>query len=141
MKILIDTTVLVEIDRNRKEIITLIKKLVKEHELYLSVITVSEILTGAYLRKDHDLAAIKAKLLMGQMNWVDVDPLIAEKAGEINAFLIINGLKIEFPDVLIAATSLVLKCDLLISSNKDHFQRIPALKNKVLTPLELKEKI
>ncbi len=141
MKIIIDTTVLVEIDRGNQDIIAMMKLLVKRHELYLSVITVSEILTGAYLRKDHDLAAVKAKLLMGQMEWVDVDPLIAEKAGEINAFLIINGLKIEFPDVLIAATALILNCDLIISNNKEHFQRIPALKNKVLTPLELKDKV
>ncbi|MBD3227832.1 MAG: hypothetical protein GF329_06560 [Candidatus Lokiarchaeota archaeon] len=45
------------------------------------------------------------------MVWINIDPIIAEKAGEINAFLILNGQKIEFQDVLIAAKSIILKCD------------------------------
>ena len=136
MKILIDTSILVKIDRKDKETREFMKKLVKEHDVFISVITISEILTGSYLRKDYEVAVKKAKLLMGQMSWIYVDSLIAEKAGEINAYLITNGKKIEFPDVLISATSLILKCDYLITFNKKHFQRIPMLFDKVLEPQE-----
>jgi predicted nucleic acid-binding protein len=101
---------------------------------------VSEILTGAYLRKNYETAVQKAKRVMGQMIWVNIDPIIAEKAGEINAYLIINGKKIEFQDVLIAATSIILNCDYLLTLNKAHFERIPSLEKNIFNPQEFKEK-
>jgi predicted nucleic acid-binding protein len=141
MKIIIDTSILVDIDRKNQKTIDIMKSLTKDHDVIISVITVSEILTGSYLRKDQDIAVKKAKLVMGQMFWVDVDPKIAEKASEINAYLIINGKIIEFQDVLIAATALILNCDFILTFNKEHFERIPALINRIYNPLELKEKM
>ena len=141
MRLAIDTSVLIEVDRNNTDVIELMKKITTQHDVFISVITVSEILTGAYLRKDLETAINKAKMIMGQMNWIDVDPLIAEKAGEINAYLIINGKVIDFQDVLIAATSIILKCNFIITKNKNHFERIPALKDRVLTPTELNERL
>lgn len=138
MRILIDTSILVKIDRKDKEIQDLMKILVKDHDIFLSVITVSEILTGSYLRKDYEMAVKKAKLLMGQMNLIHVDPLIAEKAGEINAYLITNGKKIEFPDVMIAATFKILECEYLLTFNEEHFKRIPFLTDKTFNPSEFK---
>ena len=105
------------------------------------MITVSEILTGSFLRKNHESAVKKAKSIMGQMIWVNIDPLVAEKAREINAYLIISGEKIEFLDVLIAATSIILNVDYILTLNNDHFKRILSLENKVISPKELAEKL
>ena len=140
MRLIVDTSIFVEVDRGNKEVIKVLKKYTIEEDVFISVITISEILTGAHLRKNYEIAVEKAKKIMGQMIWINIDPIIAEKAGEINAYLILNGKKIEFQDVLIAATSIVLKCDYIITLNKNHFERIPLLKKMILTPQELKEK-
>ena len=137
MKFFIDTTILVQIDRQNQEIIDKMKKLVKNHDVFISVITISEILTGSFLRADYEKAINKAKKIMGQFIWVDMDPLIAEKTAEINAFLITKGKKIEIQDVIIGASFLILKCDYMLTLNLDHFKRIPALENKVIAPEEL----
>lgn len=141
MRFIIDTSILVEVDRGNSEVIELLKQLTRDYDVFISVITVSEILTGSFLRKNHESAVKKAKRIMGQMIWVNIDPLIAEKAGEINAYLIISGKKIEFPDVLIAASSIILNCDYILTLNKDHFKRILSLENKVISPKELAEKL
>ena len=49
MKILVDTSIIVEIDRGNKEVTNLLKKILENHELIISTITVGEILTGSYL--------------------------------------------------------------------------------------------
>ena len=58
-----------------------------------------------------------------------------------NVQVFMNGKRIEFPDVLIAATFSIIKGDYLLTFNKDHFKRIPILIEKVLDPSELKELI
>jgi len=137
VKYFIDTSIVIQIDRQNKKIIEKLKKLVKNHDVFISVITISEILTGSFLREDYEKAINKAKNIMGQFIWIDVDPLIAEKTAEINAYLITKGKKIEIQDVIIGASSLILKCDYVLTLNLDHFKRIPALENKVITPEEL----
>ncbi|MHA1379471.1 MAG: PIN domain-containing protein [Candidatus Helarchaeota archaeon] len=137
MKYFIDASIVVQIDRQNKKIIEELNKLVKNHDVFISVISISEILTGSFLRKDYEKAIKKAKRIMGQFIWVDVDPLIAEKTAEINAYLIMKGKKIEIQDVIIVASFLILKCDYVLTLNLDHFKRIPALENKVITPEEL----
>ena len=46
MRVLLDTSVIVDVDRGKKEIIELCRTLVNEHDAFLSTVTVSEILTG-----------------------------------------------------------------------------------------------
>lgn len=50
----------------------------------------------------------------------------AEIMGKINAFLIVNGLLIEYQDVAIAATFVREKGNWLLTRNKKHFTIIPA---------------
>ena len=62
MNITIDTSIIVEIDRQNKNVIDLLKKLIeKNFELAISIITVSEILTGSYLTKDIKKSVILQK--------------------------------------------------------------------------------
>lgn len=142
MKILFDTSAIVEIERKNKLIIELIKSLInKNADLYISVITLSEILTGCYLREDYENASLEAKRVLSQFIWIDVDSKIAEKNARFLANLIKNGKIIEYQDVVIAATFNIIKGDYILTSNKKHFEFIPEIKDKVFTPKEFTEKI
>lgn len=137
MKILFDTSVLVEIDRKNKEVLTLLKKCIERgDEFLISTITLAEILTGAYLRDDSRKSVFEAKRILGQFLWIEVTPEIAEKAAQYLALLISKGRIVEFQDVVIAATSFVSHAEYLLTLNKPHFIVLPDFKEKACTPGE-----
>ena len=134
MKVLFDTTFLVEIDRKNKEAINLAKILsVQDAEMIVSTITVSEILAGTFLRKDHSKAFENARMALAQFDWKDFEGSIAMKTAELLAFQIVHGSPTSFQDTAIAATALENKADFLVTENKKHFEIFPELKNKVKT--------
>ncbi len=142
MRILFDTSIIVEIDRQNKEIVNFLKFLSeKGEELVISTVTVSEILTGSYLRKDSKEAAIKAKEILNQFIWKEIDGKTAEISAKLFSYLIVEKMieSIEYPDVLIAASSLSTNSDYLITLNKKDFGLFPSLKDKIYTPTEFKE--
>jgi predicted nucleic acid-binding protein len=141
MKLLVDSSVIVKLDRKDQETQVLLKKFSQEHQLFISTITLAEILTGSYLRDDYEFASRKAKSILGRFSWIELDAMIAEKVGEINAYLISNGQKIEFPDVIIAGTFSKIQADYLLTFNKQHFERIGFLAKFTLTPQELDAQI
>ena len=92
MKITIDTSIIVEIDRKNELAINVIKNLIKkDSELNLSIVTVSEILTGCYLREDAEKAELEAKRILSQFLWIDLDSKIAERTAKFLSFLIKKG--------------------------------------------------
>lgn len=138
MNIVLDTSIIVEIDRRNEEVIRLMKKLIEhDHKLVISTITVSEILTGSYLQRDFKKSVSEAKKILGQFLWIDFDSNIAEKTGQCLAYLITDDRKIEYQDVAIAATAIMNDCDYLLTLNKKDFLVFPDLKNKVYDPKEL----
>ena len=142
MKVVLDTSVIVEIDRRNNDVIKVIKKLIdSEHEIIISTVVVSEILTGSYLRKDFKKSVIEAKRILSQFLWVDLDAEIAEKAAQYLAYLITEGNRIEYPDAVIAATFKIIDAGCLLTLNKNHFDLIPDLKGKVYEPKELKNSL
>lgn len=141
MKIVFDTTFLVELDRKNQNAIELAKHLaLADSELWISTVTVSEIMTGVYLRKDKDFekAFDNAQTVLSQFDWADVTPNIAIKTGEILAFLLSKGKPIQYQDTVIAATALDLNADYLVTENTKHFLKIPKLINKIHTLDELR---
>jgi predicted nucleic acid-binding protein len=140
MKILLDTSVIVDIDRGKKEIIELCEKIVSNHKAFLSTVTVSEILTGSYLRTDYSKAIKKAERLLTLFTWIPLDGDVALIIAELNSALIVEGLPIEFQDVAIAASFHAANCDFLLTDNKEHFTRMRTIKDKVLTPKEFKDR-
>ncbi|MBS3105934.1 type II toxin-antitoxin system VapC family toxin [Candidatus Woesearchaeota archaeon] len=137
MKIILDTSVIVEIDRKNEVVIRLIKSLIDEDcHILVSTVTVSEILTGSYLTRDFKKSLSEAKRILGQFIWVELNAEIAEKTAQYMAYLISNGKHIEYPDVVIAATFKIMQADYLLTLNKAHFQLIPELKDKVYEPKE-----
>ena len=139
MKVLLDTSAIVEIDRKNKLMIDVVKELVnKNADLYLSIVTISEILTGCYLREDSEKTSSEAKRILSQFIWVDMDSKIAEKSAKFMAYLIKKGKMIEYPDVVIAATFDVISGDYILTLNRSHFESILEMKGKVVNSKELK---
>ncbi|MCL1969994.1 MAG: type II toxin-antitoxin system VapC family toxin [Candidatus Bathyarchaeota archaeon] len=140
LRVLVDTSIIVDVDRGKQDVIELCKQLTSTNSAYISTVSVSEILTGSYLRKDHKNAVKKAEKILSQFHWVDLNGETAKLAAELNAYLITNGQPIEYQDIAIAASCLLENCDILLTENKEHFNRLPNLKNKVLTPKEYHQK-
>lgn len=134
--VLVDTSIIVDVDRGNKLVTSLCKTLTSSERAFISTVSVSEILTGSYLRRDYLQAAKKAERVLAQFVWVPLDGQVAKHVGEINAYLISKGLPIEYQDVAIAATCIVKGCDILLTQNKDHFSRIPPLRGRVMAPGE-----
>ena len=134
--VFVDTSIIVDVDRGKEEVIELCKRLTSNNTAFISTISVSEILTGSYLRKDYKAAVKKAEKVLSQFRWIALNGEIAKIIAEINAYLISKGQPIEYQDVAIAASFLSECCDVLLTENKDHFERLPNLKDKVMTPKE-----
>ncbi len=142
MKIFIDTSIVVDIERGKEETAGLLDRLIeKNNSILISSVVASEIFTGTYLREDYKKATKKAKELFTCFQIVPLDMEIAEIVGKLNAYLIANGLPIEYQDVAIAATFVREKGDWLLTENKKHFTVIPGLDKRVVTPAELKSKV
>ncbi|MFH2106954.1 MAG: type II toxin-antitoxin system VapC family toxin [Candidatus Micrarchaeota archaeon] len=142
MDITFDTSFLVQIDRGNPQAIELIKKLTKEDtHLWISTITVSEIITGVYLRKDFEDAKQMANLVLGQFNWFNFNGVIAERTGEILAFLMSNKKPVCFQDAAIAATAIEAGAQYIITENKNDFLMIPSIREKVFNIKDMLEHI
>jgi predicted nucleic acid-binding protein len=134
--VFIDTSIIVDVDRGKQDVIDLCKQLTSTNSALISTVSVSEILTGAYLRKDYKVALKKAEKVLSQFRWVTLNGEAAKLIAELNAYLISKGQPIEYQDVAIAASFQLERCDVLLTENKDHFERLPNLKGKVMTPKE-----
>ena len=102
--VLVDTSIIVDVDRGREDVIELCKQLTSTDSAFISTVSVSEILTGSYLRKDYVNAVKKAEKVLGQFRWVPLNGEVAKVAAQLNAYLISKGQPIEFQDVVIAAS-------------------------------------
>ena len=135
-KVFVDTSIIVDVDRGKPDVIELCKQLTSTNNAYISTVSVSEILTGSYLRKDYKTAVKKAEKVLSQFRWVSLNGETAKLIAELNAYLIIKGQPIEYQAVAIAASFLLEHCDVMLTENKEHFERLPNLKGKVMTPKE-----
>lgn len=141
MRIFFDTSVLVDLDRQREETVRLLESLTRANaELWISTVTVSEILTGAHLRRDPERAGLRAKAALGQFAWKDLDGEVAEKTGQLLAHLIVEGKTVDYPDAAIAASAIVARADHVVTENKRHFTVFPPLAGRVSTAREFRAK-
>jgi tRNA(fMet)-specific endonuclease VapC len=125
---LFDTDTLTNIVKRRPSP-TLLNRLktVSVNQQYVSTITISEIVYGAY--KSNRCAYHLNKLsdvLLPQVNIVELDCQAAYTAGRIRAELEKTGRPLIFTDIQIAAIAIRHKLT-LITGNTKHFERIPGL--------------
>ncbi len=138
LRLLFDTSILVDVDRQREATLQVLEHVTDgDHALHVSTITVAEVLTGANLREDVDAATERAHRVLGQFQWDPLDGAVAEHTGKILAYLTSVGTPIGFPDVAIAATTLVTDADRLVTRNVEHLRRVPPIEERVRTPEEL----
>ena len=136
MKILFDTSALIELERQNQEAIALVKGLItSEEEIVISTVTISEVLLGVYFQKAYEKIE-EAKKLLSQFKWIPLDENIADVAAQYEALLLNIGNEVEFKDVAIAATFAATKSDFLITQNKRHFQILPDIGNRAKTIAE-----
>jgi len=139
--VLVDTSIIVDVDRGKQDVIDLCRQLTATDSASISTVSVSEILTGSFLRKDYKVAVRKAEKVLRQFRWVSLNGDAAKLIAELNAYLISKGQPIEYQDVAIAASFIVERCDILLTENKEHFERLPNLKGKVMTPKEYHQEL
>jgi tRNA(fMet)-specific endonuclease VapC len=142
MKVFFDTSVLVDLDRQKETTVSALEDATRmDTELWISTVTVSEILVGALLRKDHDKATLRAREVLGRFVWQDLDGDAAERTARLMAHLYAAGTPIEYQDVAIAGCALAAHADVLVTENKEHFERFPPLAGKVVAASGLAKKL
>lgn len=142
MRVVLDTSVLVDVERKRAGAVDLLEKLSgADHRVGISIVSVVEVLMGANLRRDADEAILRAKAALGQFEWIDLDGRTAERAAQLLAYLRVGGKPVGFQDSVIAAAAIEYGGEALVTGNKDHFERFPPLKGKVFTPKEFARRL
>ncbi len=121
-RVVIDSSIFIDYLRAKDKRKTELYKLPSNQILYISAVTLYELLMGATNeQKLHDV-----KLLTEDVITLPFDEEVSLKSGEIYHSLRKSNNMIEFRDIFIAATCLVH--DLPIKTiNKKHFERIEGL--------------
>ncbi|MDI6905619.1 MAG: type II toxin-antitoxin system VapC family toxin [Candidatus Bathyarchaeia archaeon] len=134
-RVILDSTILIGVLRNKREEAELIRELEAETKLATTTINAFEVYYGAYKSKDvqRNLASVKG--LLSTLELLTVDEGSAETAGQVLAELESEGQSIGVRDLFIGCVA-VSNGFTVLTHNKQHFQRIPRL--HVVTPSEIK---
>lgn len=142
MDVVFDTSGIVDVDRGRETTVELLETLAERGEnLFVSTVTVAEILTGANLHDRSEQAQASSRRVLGQFEWIDLDGPVAEELGRLMALLYAKGEPIEFQDVAIAASFVTVGGDFLVTRNEKHFRRLPSIGDAVRAPGELLDEL
>ena len=112
---LLDTNVLILHLREKPGIAEILTRWGEESDLYISVVTRTEILAGMRPREEERTLA----LLNALVN-LPVDEAIADQAGRLIYQYARQGFQFSFPDAIIAATALRYNL-VLVTTNIRHF--------------------
>ncbi|MBE2232916.1 MAG: type II toxin-antitoxin system VapC family toxin [Anaerolinea sp.] len=114
--LLLDTNVLIRHLRQRARSFGFLLQWGQNDNLYISVITRSEILAG--MRPDENVITLE---LLNALDSLPVTEQIADRAGRIIYQLARRGIQLSFPDALIAATALEHQLT-VVTTNVAHFK-------------------
>ena len=131
---LLDTTVIIDIDRGGSEVLNKARKLDRAGTHALSVVTQYEFYWGIFRRyqngsKKYEEAMDKAEMMFSRFYLLPVTPEIAIKAAEIGTYLISKGKEVDIMDTYIASTAIQHRLT-LVTANVAHFEEIDKLKVK-----------
>lgn len=127
MKVVIDSSILIDYLRGGSKWEYFLTKVEKDVELFLPTIVVFELFSGASTKDLHKAKEISAFLRHFQK--IDLDGEIAEQAGKLYRDV---SKDLEVPDYIIAASSLAVGATVL-TLNLKHFKKIPGV---ALYPLD-----
>jgi hypothetical protein len=114
-ELLLDSNVLILHLRKRGSASDFLLQWGREDNLCISVVTRAEIIAG--MRPREEMLTIE---LLGAMPSESVTPSIADRAGRLIYNLVRNGVRLSFPDALIAATALEHNL-ILVTTDARHF--------------------
>jgi len=131
---LLDTNVVIDIDRGGSEVLTKVRKLDRTGTHAVSVVTQYEFYWGIFRRyqkgsKKYDGAMEKAEMMFSRFYLLPVTPEIAIKAAQIGTYLISIGKEVDIMDTYIASTAILHRLT-LVTANIAHFEQIETLKIK-----------
>lgn len=128
MGLLIDSSVLIDAERGRIDLAQQVGGRTGE-QLFISVISVSEILFGAHRTPDRGARNRRmafAENLLSKFALLEIDELVARLHAQLKADLAARGTPIGPHDLWLAATCLVHGLT-MVTANVREFQRVPGL--------------
>jgi len=130
--IVLDSSVIIAAERRGhtvREILEQVKAVQGEIEVGLSVVTIAELVHGAYRTKTQAQQQRRLEFIERLSSDVPVHPVtleIAKLAGKLEGEQAARGVSISFEDLLIGTTALYLGYS-VATLNSRHFQLIPGL--------------
>lgn len=126
MMVLLDTNILIDFFHDKPHSVALLKS-IAESQFRISVLTLMEIIHGAYRTKTPDRYISEFNSFLtdfGVEIWL-VDEEVSMRCGELMARMENRGIRLGVVDALLAATAIVHTCP--IASNDQAFRKIPGL--------------
>ena len=121
MKLLLDTSIIIDFFRSKNKETTLFVELSREkHAFSISIITHTELFSGKSIWEKKRLCD-ELEEICSEFEVLTLNPLLSKKAGKIRAY---HGTNIA--DAIIAATAIEYDCKLVTLNVKD-FKNIPSL--------------
>ncbi len=121
MPTLLDTNIIIDCLRQKKETIKTIEQLIQYDHLVISQVTVTEIYAGI---RQSELKAVSQYLDIFLRT--PIDECVSQKAGHILNQSRKQGITMNYQDSVIAASAIIQNIPLLTNNKKD-FQHIPNL--------------
>ncbi len=137
MGLILDSSVVIAAERRGHTVLQILEQIKAAHgeiDIGLSVVTIAELMHGAYRAKDEARKRRRLAFIDRLCGDVPVHPVtveIARRVGRIEGEQAAQGIMIAFEDLAIGVTALHLGFD-VATINVRHFQRIPGL--KVVSP-------
>jgi predicted nucleic acid-binding protein len=124
---IIDTDILIDFLRNKKEAVLLVTNLEdKKTLLATTAINAFELYYGAHKSRQSSQTLQATKTLLKRLILLPLTPRSAKRAGHIYAELELEGNPIGLRDTFIAAIALTRKCS-VATRNTEHFKKVKGL--------------
>jgi tRNA(fMet)-specific endonuclease VapC len=127
MGLMLDTNVFIHSERSRSPID--FSQWEEYGDVYISAVTVSELLVGVHYANDETKKARRSAFvesILGKVPVLDFNTEVARVHAGLFASLAKQGLMIGAHELIIAATALVHNCTVL-TENTNEFERVPGL--------------
>jgi tRNA(fMet)-specific endonuclease VapC len=123
----LDTDILIDLLRNKTEIVEWIKNNEKNYEFATSTINLFELYTGAFKSLDSEKKIKDVEELSEKLKVISFLSKHSKEAGKQRAELEKNGISIDSRDILIGSVALVEESSIK-TNNIKHFERIKGLR-------------
>lgn len=125
---LVDTTFLVDLLRNKTDVVKKAKEIGKESPIFFSEISRFELVIGCYaLEGDISKRISAVDSLLHSFEPLPFNKEAATESGTIAGDLNRKGKQIDPSDTMIAGTALANGISIIVTRNKTHFERIPEI--------------